>query len=292
MREVECPVCSSPSVLALSKRCCTRCGWNVLRARENLHKVRLFPFIWLALTAFVFVLGMSDRGKGSLADLLVPTAFFAGVGLWSWLGLRRARATILGHDGDVDPGALQAADHRQRQEWEWILQTLPLREVHLTRKGKSNLMRSTVSVFCINVIFALCIAGNYWLLQREHSPQAGKLLHLGRIYTIAMLVIYTFLYSGFLIFYHSRARRLLAGGQAVIGKLVDFERTSSGSILNVEFSHPSGKVGKARGSSRSEAYFEGMTMPVFCNPLKLKDCFAFLKDGDYEIIRPGLSNSS
>jgi hypothetical protein len=292
MKEMECPVCGNRAVWVWSMHCCPQCGWNVKRARKTIQQLKLAPYVWMGFASLIFVGLMLKQGAGSLSRLALICGALAAIGFLLLGKLRRARAVLPDNSGEVSISIVAAAVLRLQSEWEWLLKTSPPREFRLTGKGRRNLGRSIFSVLCVNVIFALTIAGNYWLLHKQHGPHAGKLMRPLLVYNIVVLSIYTVFVSGFLIFYHRKARRLLTGGQAVIGKIVSFERTSSGSLLNVEFFHPLGKVAKARGSGRSEAYFEGMTLLVFFNPLKLKDSFVLLMGGDYEVIRPGLSNPS
>jgi hypothetical protein len=270
--------------------CCLQCGWNVPRARKALRQFEYLPYVWIGVMCLIFVGVMLEPGVNLLSFDTVFFGALAAIGMLVLRRVKRGRALLAGYSGGHGPGTLEAATLRLQSEWEWLLKTSPPREFRLSSVGRRNLIRSVLSFICIEVIFALCVAGNYWLLRTGHSAQFGKLMRILLPYNIAILIVYAFFYSGFLVFYHRRARRLLAGGQTVMGRIVSFERSNFGSILNVEFPHPLGRVAKARGTGPSEAYFEGMTLPVFCNPLKLKDSFVLLKDADYEIIRYGLSS--
>jgi hypothetical protein len=292
MREVECPVCSSPSVLALSKRCCTRCGWNVLRARENLHKVRLFPFFWLALTVFVFVVGVLEKGNRNLADLLVPTAFFAVVGVWVWLGIRRGRALTDGHDGKVDSGALQAALLRQKQKWEWLLGLPTPRQIRMTTAGRRQLIRNICSIVGIDALLALNVAGYRLALHRQHGDVADKLVHPILVWNLVLGVLATLFCGYLLVSYHLRAHRLLIQGTVELARIVKQEWSDKGSVLVAECVDPSGQSIRAKFSDRSKLCFEDMVVPLFYNPAKTKDTFVILGNDDYEIVGTASLGSS
>jgi hypothetical protein len=292
MKQVECPICSSPAVLALSKRCCTRCGWNVLRAREYLHKVRFFPFFWLALTAFIFVLGMLDRGNRSLADLLVPTAFFAGVSVWVWLKLRKAQAIIEGHDGKVDAGALQAALLRERQKWEWLLRLPAPRQIQITTAGRRHLIRNICVIVVIDSLLALSVIGNLWVLRRQHGHLAGRLVLPVLVLCLVLGILTTLFYGYLLLSFHRRAHRLLVQGTLGLARIVKQESSDSRSVLLAEYVDPTGKTIGAKFSDPSNVWFEDMVVPLFYNPAKTKDTFVILGNDDYEIVGPASLGSS
>ena len=291
MKEVECPVCKNSTVMVWSVRCCLQCGWNVKAARKTHQQVKYFPYVWIVISCLLFVGLRLDPGANSRRDINVFCGVLVALGFVLLHRLRRAKAVLANHSGDVSVGTVDAAVLHLQRQWEWLLKIPPPREVRLTKKGRRRLLRSIFSILCINLIFALFIAAHYWILHK-HGPRAVRPLRPLLIFNIAGAASYTILTSGLLISYDRRARRLLAGGQAVVGKIVNSEPSSGVTVHNFEFLHPSGKVVKLKSSGRSMAYFEGMTLPVFCNPLKLKDSFVLLAGGDYEIIRPGLSDTS
>lgn len=173
-----------------------------------------------------------------------------------------------------------------------MLQALPPREIQLSHKGRNHLIRGILGIVLVNAMLSVCILGNWWVFQKEHGPLGERLIRPILIFSVVLGAIYTLLSSGLLIRYHARARRLLVHGQVVIGKVDSLADSSSKCLLIIEFLHPSAENVKTKWYGVSPAYFEGMTLPVFCNPLKPKDSFVFLEGGDYEIMHPGLSNTS
>lgn len=233
-----------------------------------------------------------DRGRNSLLDITVFFGFFVGLGLLGQQRQRRGRAIIASHSGESDPTMIQAAIARLQKEWEWLLHVPHPREIQLTPKGRNHLIRGIFGIGVVNVMLALCVLGNWWVFQKEHGPLAERLIRPILIFCAVLGAIYTLLSCGLLIRYHTRARRLLVHGQVVIGKADSLAESSFTRLLNIDFLHPSGENVKTKWYGASAACFEGMTVPVFCNPLKPKDSFVFLEGGDYEIIRPGLFNTS
>jgi len=292
MKEVDCPICGSRAAKALGTYCCLQCGWNVKRGLKMIRQFKYVPHVWMGITCLVFLTLIFEPGANSRLVVIVFCGVLAAIGLNFLSKLRRGRTLLSNHDGNISINTLEAAIARLQSEWEWLLKIYPPRDYQLSNKGRRNLIRSIFALLCINAISALTLAGNYWLLHRQHGPMAGKLLRPLVICNVAVLSVYTVLVCGLLFMYHTRARRLLAEGQAVLGRVVSFERSDPGSTLDIEFLHPLGKVAKARGGGPSCAYFEGMTMPVFFNPLKVNDSFVLLKDSDYEIIPQGLSGTS
>lgn len=290
MKEMDCPLCGNRAAVVLSLHCCVHCGWNVNRARNTVQQHKLFPHIWIGLVSLFFVVLMLDTGANSRTSVTLFCFALAAVGFLPRRKLERARLVLANNSGEVSPNVVESAALRLQRGWEWLLKTSPPREFRLTNRGRRNLVRGILSILFINAMFVLCIAGNYWVLHKKHGPFAGELLRPLLIFTVVMAAIYTIFFSALLIIYHSKARRLLAGGQAVIGKIVRLGSASSDRTLNLEFPHPLGSMAKAKVAVRSEAYFEGMTLPVFCNTLNLKDNLVFFEGGDYEIPRPGLSN--
>lgn len=245
----------------------------------------------MAVISAIVIGIMFEPGANSRLGLAVIWIALVAVGLVSLQRLRRGEAQLANHSGDVNTSAVEAAALHLQREWEWVLNTTAPREVQLTNRGKRTLVRNILSFLLIEGLLVLCIAGNYWLLHKQHGSRADKLFRPLLIYNIVVVAIYTVFFLYFLISYHRRARRLLPAGQVVIGKLMKIERGSSVSILRIEFHHPLGKIDNARGVGPLNAYFEGMTLPVFCNPSKLKDSFVLVKDGDYEVTVPGLSKA-
>jgi hypothetical protein len=246
----------------------------------------------MSMVCFITVGLWLDPGANSRREIAVFCGALAAIGFVLFRKNKRGTAVLANQSGEVSTGAVEAAALRLQRQWGWLLQTSPPREFQLTRAGLRNVVRSIFSILIIDGMLALGVVGNYWLLHKQHGPLADGLVWPLMICCIVVGAIFTVFFGGLHIFYHRRARRLLGKGEAVVGKIVKFEAASSGSMLNIEFPHPSGKVAKARSSGRSEAYFEGMTLPVFCNPLNLEDSFVFQEGGDYEISRPGLSSSS
>lgn len=243
--------------------------------------------ISLILIAVVF-----EPGANSRSTVIVVWIALAAVGFVSLRKLKRGEAELANHSGEVNANTVENATLGLQKEWEWLLKASPPREVQLTNKGKRTLVRNIFSFLLIEAMLALSIAGNYWLLHKQHGPRAGKLFRPLLIYSFVVGAAYTVFFLYFLTSYHRRARRLLPAGQVVVGKIAKIEQASHGkSILKIEFPHPLGKVGNARGAGPLDVYFEGMTLPVFCNPTKLKDSFVLVKDGDYEVTRPGLSRA-
>lgn len=256
-----------------------------------IQRARFLPYVWMAVISLVVIALVFEPGANSRSTVIVVWIALAAVGFVSLSKLRRGEARLANHSGDVDASTVEHATLGLQKEWEWLLETSPPRQVQLTNKGKRTLVRNIFSFLLIEAMLALPIAGNYWLLHKQHGPQAGKLFRPLLIYSIVVVVIYAVFYLYFLISYHRRAHRPLPGGQAVIGKVVKIEVNSGRSILRIEFQHPLGDIDNARGVGPLDVYFQGMTLPVFCNPSKLKDSFALVKDGDYEVMRPGLSKA-
>lgn len=272
--------------------CCLHCGWNVRPAKEMMQRARFLPYVWMAMISLIVIALVFEPGANSRSSIIVVWIALAAVGLVSLNKLRRGEAKLANHSGDVNAATVENATLGLQKEWVWLLKTSPPRQVQLTNKGKRTLVRNIFSFLLIEATLMLCIAGNYWLLHKQHGPRAGKLFRPLLIYGIVVVVIYAVLYLYFLISYHRRARRLLPGGQAVIGKITKIEKGSAGkSILRIEFPHPLGNIDNARGVGPLDVYFEGMTLPVFCNPTKFRDSFALVKDGDYEVMCPSLSKA-
>ena len=292
MREVECPICSSPTVLAWNKRCCTRCGWNVLRVREDLQKARYFPVFWLALACLFLAAGILEKGVHRLTDELGLFALFAAFALWCWRGIRKARAILDRHEGKVDSGVLQAALLRQKHKWTWLLGLPAPRQIRLTTVGRRHLIRNICSIVGIDALLALNVAGYSWALHREHGDLAGKLVHPFLVWNLALGVLATLFYGCVLVSYHRRAHRLLAHGTVGMARVVKQEWSDSGSKLLAECVAPAGQTIRATFSDRSKQCFEDTVVPLFYNPLRIKDTFVILGNDDYEIVGPVSPHSS
>lgn len=290
MKEMDCPICGNRSERVLNLFCCQRCGWNIQRARRAIRRSEFSPYVLIVVGGLLCLSMLSDRGPNSLLDITVLFGIFVALGLLALRRQKRWRALIAGHTGETVTSTVQAAVARLQKQWEWLLQTLPPREIQLTHKGRNNLIRGILGIAIVNALLAVCIIGNWWALQKQHGPLAERLVRPIMIFFVVLGAVYTLFFGGAMIRYHAKARRLLAHGKATMGKIVQLTESSSKSVLNIEFLHPSGEIVKTKCTGLSAACFEGMTLPVFCDPLKPRDRFVFIEGGDYQIIRPGLSH--
>lgn len=271
--------------------CCLQCGWNVSRARKTIEQTKFAPYALIGVFCLFFIGTMADAAAPSRLGYSVIFIALAGLGILPLRKMKQGRAILANHSGNLNSSAVESTASRLQREWEWLLNTLPPREVQLNSKGRRVLVREILSLLLAEAVLALFFTGPHWALRKRHAAGVVKLLHPVLIWGVAIMAIYAILICGLLVASHTGAHRLLARGHLIVGRVVSLERGNHGIILNIEFPHPSGEIAKTRGGSRSEAFFEGMTLPVFCNPSKLKDSFVLLKDGDYEVVHPGLSRS-
>jgi uncharacterized protein (DUF983 family) len=284
MRTVTCPRCGSPVPLRrffsmTNKPFCARCGWNLDRAELALaSKSTIVKFIPIGIAAVAFFIFFTASRADMPFIFIVPALFLliALTPVWSYYSTRKAIAGAkLTADSSLALAQLPLDPSLQ------MLQSLPRpRRVRFRFAGG-------IAVAAIGVVFMIAGVLIAFLalsrVNRPHHPQNQN--------GFAMLILFLVMFVVFVViiiiplFREKRNLPLLRDGELAFGRVTAQQTIRQGkasySKIDYEFQTSSGQLVQNSTKDLTNAVFEGMTIPVFYDPVNpaknITPCATYLR---------------
>ena len=270
MRTITCPRCGSPVPLrrffsVANKPFCARCGWNLDRAETALAgKSNTLIFLPFAIAALAIFAAFSSAKVHSPFVFFLPLIFGLVVLLpvWSYFSTRKAIAAA-----KLSANPSLALAQPPLDPSLQMLQSLPRPRRVRFRFAGSLAVAAIALVFMIAGVLIAIFASSR--VNRPHHPPHEN--------SFAMLIPLFFMVLVFVIiiviplFREKRNLPLLRDGELAFGRVTAQQTIQQGkasySKIEYEFQTNTGQSLRNSVKDLTNAVFEGMTIPVFYDPL-------------------------
>lgn len=259
----KCPRCGAPTVPAMGRFYCSRCGWNRDAARRRYVRVQwVLPLLILIFDFMgIVALGIERHDwPGAILFATLPTLLLGFV----YAGVRQGLARMRQPPGQAAQGASPPAATLAEagpgapppEPYAFLLALPPPRPVRLSRRGRRMVNLLLAFVFGTEAFLGWTLHGLWYRDQlTAHSATPEIVLML---FMVLILALPFFLRRGMV-----RDLRLMESGAVVIARVTRQRSLRNASTIQYEFEDAAGRTVSASANDLTRSFFPGMSVPVF-----------------------------
>jgi hypothetical protein len=269
MASVTCPICGNNVTLyrflqTANKPFCTKCGWNIERARIELATRK--KELWLLLsisglsTLAVIVVWLHEKELPGFFPLVQMAIVITFAYSWNSLGIKRA----------ITDARLPNPKALQRLVEPKVLFLQKIASLERPRRVVLRFAGALATLFLIFIFFAQCLVAYLFAAYgRGELPTSDELFPL-----LPLLALMVILAATIGLSYRTELKKLplIRDGQFVAARVVEQRVNHRGkqtyNQITYEFQEPHGPLVRKTERDHSRLIFEDMLIPVFYNPTR------------------------
>jgi hypothetical protein len=271
--------------MAMGQAYCPQCGWNREEAEKRTRfLLRLLPVLVIGFDAplviWVLTGHLQPGGLVFFAALAIVPVVLVVLTLRGTLRkVSAAPHPVAAFAASARSGDVAAPNEAAAEQYRLLLELPRPRPVRMTRRGKMSVTVIAAAVLVFGLVLVAMALLQPPAARGNSAPPSRALviaLPLGLLTAIALVMQRVL----------ARERELLGEGEAVMGRVTKQWTARNGSGIRYEFTTASGETISRMTTDFARQLMEGMTVPVFYDPLEPKKqvalCAAF-----YEVVLPG-----
>jgi hypothetical protein len=288
MAQLRCPKCGAAAEIAVGTPYCVKCGWNREAAVRKLTRITWLLPALIVVFDLIGIIGLGfvmHNWSGAILFAALPTLLLGFVYAGAKQGLTKLnmpQGTASSSRGDAASLATVArtsVSRKKSQQYDFLVSLPPPRPVRLGPRGKVMLTVVLLVVFFLDAFLVWSLYG-LWYGTRSFADFHGPQIFLVCL-TVLIACVPFFVRRGIV-----RHRDLMENGAVAMARVTGQRTLKSNSIITYEFEDADGKTISESGPDLTRSLYEGMTVPVFCDPHNPKRqvaaCASF-----FEIVPPG-----
>ena len=266
MSKPACPMCGAAARRAGKLRYCAQCGWQKKQTEAQLRlNLKMMPIAFLVMTVVLLFLFFRSGARTQNAAMIAFFLSFPLIALLvSYLVTRRNLKSVLSQPqptmgagtGSTPAAMLATQAARLDPRYEALLQTMPPRQLRISRRGKFNL---SLTLFVLAVFAAIIGVQLYRSWAELHSFAQFGFREWGMA-GFALLLLLMLVSQWRML---DRERGLLGQGEVAAGKIVERLGTRNAAAIKYEFQDFAGEKHVRTGTDYTQKLEEGMLVPVF-----------------------------
>ena len=273
--------------MAMGQAYCPLCGWNREQAEKRTRfLLRLLPVLVIGFDAplMIWVLTghIQPAGLAFFAALAIVPVVLVVLTLRGTLRkVSAASRPVAAFAASSGTSGIAAPKEAAAEQYRLLFELPRPRPVRMTRRGKTSVAVIVGAVLMFGLALVAMALLQTPAARRNGAPPSRALviaLPLGLLTTMALVMQRAL----------ARERELLGEGEVVMGRVTKQWTARNGSGIRYEFTTASGETISRMTTDFARQLLEGMTVPVFYDPLEPKKqvalCAAF-----YEVVLPGQS---